>query len=230
MPAESITDEEFGIVKLRRVSNARSVKISMSQHGVLQATLPRFASVRHVRKLIDSSRPSLRKIIASSDIKIYSDGMRVGKNHYIIIKPGTSLKSTRKSPTITIYKPPALNPKDQAVQAEIKKHVTNALRSEAKKYLPERLKILAKQHGYQYSQVRFSHAKTRWGSCSSNGTISLNIALMNLPFELIDYVLIHELCHTREMNHSRDFWNLVAKADQHYALHRRALKKHSPTI
>ena len=230
MYSKSIQDEEFGIVKLRRLANASSIKISMSQQGNLQATLPKLTPSRYVKKIIDSSRPELRKIIEKSGVRTYGSGMRIGKSHYIIIKPASTLRSIKKSSNIIIYKPKNLEIDSQEVQQEIRKKIISALQSEAKKYLPERLKILAMQNDFNYKRVRFSHAKTRWGSCSSSGTISLNIALMNLPFELIDYVLIHELCHTKEMNHSRHFWKLVSISDPDFMRHRREIKKYSPTI
>ena len=103
-----------------------------------------------------------------------------------------------------------------------------ALRKKAKNDLPVRLEQLAAQCGFVYKKSRLSSAGTRWGSCSSQGTISLNIYLMSLPKELIDYVIIHELCHTKHMNHSPQFWQLVAAHCPEFKLLRRRLKQHHP--
>ena len=75
-----------------------------------------------------------------------------------------------------------------------------------------------------------SHANTRWGSRSSSGTISLNIGLMNLPQELSDYVILHELAHINHMDHSEKFWAEVAEHDPKYKQHRKALKGYSPGV
>lgn len=104
------------------------------------------------------------------------------------------------------------------------------LMKKAKEYLPYRLEYFAKLYGYEYSRVRFSHASTRWGSCSSNRTISLNIGLMQVPKALQDYVLLHELAHLNHMDHSPAFWAEVARHDPHYKDHRRRLKGFSPGV
>lgn len=105
----------------------------------------------------------------------------------------------------------------------------DTLRKKARHYLPRRLMILAKKHGFEYKMGKLTHSSTRWGSCNSSGSINLNISLMRLPVELIDYVIIHELCHTRHMNHSKLFWEEVGKCDPKYKGHRKILRESSPT-
>ena len=107
--------------------------------------------------------------------------------------------------------------------AEIKQ-----LDKRARAELPIKLAKLAKQFGYKYNQVRFSHATTRWGSYSSNGTVSLNVGLIQLPDKLIDYVLIHELVHSLHMNHSRAFWQEVERHVPNYKDLKRQIAKYRP--
>ncbi|HRQ86828.1 MAG TPA: M48 family metallopeptidase, partial [Candidatus Saccharibacteria bacterium] len=155
---------------------------------------------------------------------------QIGKSHTLYIKPSASLRAEKQKRHIILYLPHNINPSDTSVAQTLRPHIITALRTEAKSHLPKRLDWLAKQYGFTYEKVRFSHASGRWGSCSSQGTISLNIALMKLPFELIDYVIIHELAHTVHMNHSQDFWNLVARADPNYKKHRASLRKEMPAV
>lgn len=163
----------------------------------------------------------------------FKDGMQIGKSHTLIVRATTASTrptATRHKQQIIVSLPTHKRLDDTDVNRVVRDTVIEALRLEARSYLPKRLGYLAEQHGFHYEKVRFSHASGRWGSCSSNGTISLNIALMKLPFELIDYVLAHELSHTVEMNHSTAFWKIVEKADPYYKTHRHELKKQTPSI
>ncbi len=80
-------------------------------------------------------------------------------------------------------------------------------RAAARKHLIDRLNQLSQKHGFNYNRVFIKNQKTRWGSCSAKNNINLNINLVRLPDDLIDYTLLHELVHTRIKNHSRRFWD-----------------------
>ena len=97
-------------------------------------------------------------------------------------------------------------PKPAIPQQDLKE-----LRKKAMEHLPGRLQMLAGLHGFIYGSIRISKSKSRWGSCSSKKNISLSLFLIQLPLHLIDYVILHELCHTVEMNHSHKFWELLDK-------------------
>jgi len=81
----------------------------------------------------------------------------------------------------------------------------------AKKRIEQRINELAKTNGFTYNKVTIRNQKTKWGSCSTKNNISLNIKLVTLPNELMDYVIFHELVHTKEKNHSKCFWAELEK-------------------
>lgn len=91
-------------------------------------------------------------------------------------------------------------------QAAIVQDVPDFNKATAKKMLIRRLNELSRLHGFTYNRVFIRNQKTRWGSCSAKNNISLNRKLLGLPQELIDYVILHELVHTREKSHGKRFW------------------------
>lgn len=98
------------------------------------------------------------------------------------------------------------------------------LRAEAKAYLPARLKELAELNGFRYNQVRIKHNVSNWGSCSVKGNINLNLNLMRLPEELRDYVMLHELCHLKHLNHGPQFHALLESVCPEHRRLQRQLK------
>ncbi len=228
----TINDEEFGAITVRRSARATQVRLRVAPDGTLRASMPVYAPLFLLKRLVKSSRPQLRKMLSQSQPESsYSDGQQIGKSHTLIVKRGApKLAATRNKQHIIVDLPDDRSLNDPEVVRKVRDASLIALRVEAKSYLPKRLQFLANQLGFSYNKVRFSHASSRWGSCSSEKTISLNIALMKLPFELIDYVLVHELAHTEELNHSERFWRLVEQGDPLYKQHRKLLKEEAPSI
>lgn len=224
-------DQEFGDITITRSARASRVSIRVAPNGSLRATLPTFAPLFSIKRLLKTSRNELRQLLDSQRPKLeVGSGDKVGKSHSIELHTGHTLRVTRQKLRIIATLPETMTITHPDVQALLRKEIIAALRREAKSYLPKRLAYVADQFGFTYTSIRITHAGSRWGSCSSGGTISLNLALMKLPFELIDYVIIHELAHTRHMNHSDHFWQLVEQFDPDYKTHRRALKQETPHI
>lgn len=229
----SIVDKEFGEIKIRKNKLARSVKLSVGVDGSLRASIPYYSPEFAVRRLVNGNRDEIRKMLATHNAKnSYQDGDLIGKTHTLFLRKfsGEEIKISNEGNQILVQIPQDLAFENQLVQSEIRKTVSKILRKQAKAYLPRRIDFLAEKYGFSFEKLRFSHTGTRWGSCSSSGTISLNIALMNLPHHLIDYVIIHELCHTRQMNHSSKFWQEVEKYCPDYKKYVQEIKQFSPSI
>ena len=100
----------------------------------------------------------------------------------------------------------------------------------AKEYIPKRARYYADILGVDFSSVRIAEQKTRWGSCSQRGTLSFNWKLMLAPARVLDYVIVHEVCHLKEMNHSDTFWAWVGFLMPDYKEHRKWLKEHGEQL
>lgn len=226
-----IEDNEFGKITVRRSAKATQVRLRVAPDGTLRASMPMYAPLFLLKRLLKNSRTELRELLKQSQpMGEFKDGQQIGKSHTIIVRSSSRLSAKVKGQHIFVELPDDMTLSHPEANRALRDAIIAALRVQAKSYLPKRLAYLANQLGYSYEKVRFSHASGRWGSCSSNGTISLNIALMKLPFELIDYVLVHELSHTVQMNHSQEFWQLVQQGDPEYKQHRSLLKAEAPSI
>jgi len=108
--------------------------------------------------------------------------------------------------------------------------VDKALRAEAARVLTPRVFELAAQHGLTVARVSIRDQRSRWGSCSPKATIALNFRLMLMPEFVREYVLVHELMHLKQANHSRKFWRLVEAAFPRFREAERWLRTHGPSL
>lgn len=230
--AQSLQDTEFGSITIRRSSLARSLRLKIDHKGGLVISMPKRAPLYLAQRLLNEARDQVRRTLAKNQqqLTVLRNGDLIGKSHRLVVRDGEALQGRVIGTFVEVTVPTHMPADSPEVQTYIKEVSLKALRTQAKAYLTRQLSNLAAQHGFRYETVRFSNAGTRWGSCSSTGTISLNIWLMQLPFELIDYVIIHELCHTEQMNHSPAFWQLVETIMPDYKVRRRALKARHPYL
>lgn len=90
------------------------------------------------------------------------------------------------------------------------------LKEKARVLVKERLEYWNKHYKFKYNRVSIRNQRSRWGSCSSLGNLNFNFRIVTLPIHLVDYIIVHELCHLRQFNHSQKFWNLVGETLPNY--------------
>lgn len=110
---------------------------------------------------------------------------------------------------------------------QIKKTILKWYKKELEEIVSHRTKEIADQLNTDVKNIRIRKARSVWGSCSSEGNLSFNVALMMVPIEMIEYVVIHEVCHRIHPHHQKSFWRCVERFDPEFQTHRRWLKTHS---
>jgi predicted metal-dependent hydrolase len=148
-----------------------------------------------------------------------------GQPVHFIFRPAPSW-GIQSSQEHIILSGPARNLGDEGVRNLAEQY----LRSRAAEWLTSRLETWSAKTALHPRAVRIRDQKTRWGSCSAQGRINLNWRLALAPVVVADYVIVHELCHLRELNHSPRFWQLVEKWVPDHAVHRRWLREHGHTL
>jgi len=168
------------------------------------------------------------QLLRSEQLQPLQDGSQLlcnGQLKTLQIQIAKTFSLTQTPLQLYINIPCRVNQKNR--QAYIKKQLGCWFHEQALQHLPQRLAQLSEQTKLQPSDWQIKRYKARWGSCNTQGLISLNYLLMMTPDFVIDYVLIHELCHLKQMNHSAKFWALVNKHCPNYPLAKQWLKKHN---
>lgn len=229
MPHKQMQLADGTIVKLSKRRNSRSIRMTIGRNGDVLVTLPSWAPyaaaisfVRSREDWIAAHRQAPTNLL---------DGHSIGKAHRLRFEPArdTDKVSTRLKDTEIIIRYPAQQSiESPEVQAAAERASLRALRTQAEHLLPQRLALLAQTHNLTYQSVSVKRLKGRWGSCDQHQNIVLNIFLMELPWDLIDYVLLHELTHTQVLKHGPDFWAAMATVLPDVQLKRKQIKSYQP--
>ncbi len=214
MPSKSVVVPELGLVELVKRKGNRSIRLSLNHDGTIRVSLPSWtpyqAGLTFARSKSDwiSEQRQLVKNV------VLKNGQTIGKAHHLYLEPSSTLKnvgSRVKGSEITISYPLGSSPTSPSVQKAARLAAIRALRNEAEALIPKRLSVLAHQGGFSYKSIQIKQLKRRWGSCNHKNEIVINLFLVQFPWQIIDYVLWHELTHTKHLHHGPDFWNELTR-------------------
>ena len=210
-----IEDDELGSLIVRVNPRARSL-VFRTKSDAVYVSVPPGTTTKEVKRAIENLRS-----------KLLLSRQKVARP---LIEKEQFLANSRLG-VMQIVCPPQADFTDENLQNWLRKVIEESLRRNAKSILPPRLEHLSAQCGLSYASVKINSSQGRWGSCSARKNINLSYYLVLLPSHLIDYVLLHELCHTREMNHGERFWDLLNRFTDGKALAlRKELKKYRTEI
>ncbi|MBA7577053.1 hypothetical protein ES708_18899 [subsurface metagenome] len=215
MREKKVFVDGIGNVLFIKKPKVKNINIRLYADGRVKVTLPVYSSWSQAIKVVRNKilwilkqRKKLKMRERKQQIIINSDTVFPYLKHKMELIPVESTRGKIKAHNgiLKIFYPDGINIEDKRIQDFIRKGITEAMRIEAKKFLPQRVENLAGKYGFSYRKVFIKNAKTLWGSCSSKNNINLNLHLMRLPEKLQDYIIIHELAHTVHRNHSMKFW------------------------
>ena len=207
-------DEDLGNVLIKKHGRAKRV-LARRMNNHVQLTVPSKMPKDEILTIFQRLKP---KILAAPQLKI----IKVDENsnfstftfsvsitrHSI---SQTNIKMTLDKGVLIINVPPHLDIYKENIQQIIREMIVTALRHEAKRVLPQKVLFYAKKFNLTVREVKINNSKHRWGSCTGRKNINLSLFLLMLPEELIEYVILHELAHTIELNHSVRFWEVLYK-------------------
>ena len=205
---------------LRISPRARVVRLCVSPHRGLEIVVPRGFDRKHlaevlseksawIERALERVRPQREELLAAA---VWELPQRIEFRAVDLQWEVRARSTAAKRLSINYHRPGLLEMQGPVEDEALCRHVLGRfLVVQAELHLPRLLGALSRSTGLNYRRVSIRRQRSRWGSCSAQGSISLNAALLFLPYHLARYVLVHELCHTVHLNHSVRFWALVAK-------------------
>ena len=205
---------QIGEVQFVPSVSARYIRISMKPFGGIRVTVPRRSSLQSAKSFVESKMDWIihtqsRMAIQEKRRTVFApDTVFSTQKRQLQLLPWNSeqFRVQLSKDALKIFYPHETNLQTQQSQEIIRGYIIDALRKEAREYLPQRTAQLAATHGFHYCGVTVKNVSSRWGSCSIANHINLNIHLVRLPEHLSDYVILHELTHTIHKNHRDLFW------------------------
>lgn len=199
---------DVGEVILSKRRGAKNLRLTIQPGGKVKVGMPAWAPYSAGINFALGRKEWILENLKEHTAKTLADGHRIGKSYRLSISFEPAAKQTSARVGANVIRVRShLAPSSADVQTKAAKACERALRIEAANLLNSRVKELSGRHGFEYKDLRIKRLVSRWGSCSQDGLITLNYFLVQLPWHLIDYVILHELVHTKHLNHSPEFWS-----------------------
>ena len=206
MSGKVVQFKNIGVVTFSKNRRSKNIKISVKPDKSVLVSFPFYCSSKDVLAFVQNNEEWIwqqQRKMESRRSKINTDSEIKTKLHRIEFILGEKYNIETKKDVVRITVTDFNSDKSQDYIEDI---LIQIYRFEARKLLPPKLTELAEKYGFQYQKVTVRNNKRNWGSCSSKNNISLNLQMMKLPDNLIDYILLHELVHTEIKNHGAKFW------------------------
>lgn len=197
MPYRYFEVPQIGRLRVVKSRRSRHLRLSISASGEPRVSIPTYVPYAAGVAFAKSHAGWLAEHRPPPTDNLFKDGARIGKSYRLRFYAGPD-RIRLKGQEIQVFGNPG--------QSRIASKCETALKKDADKLLAIRTRQLADKHGYGYADLKIRKLTSRWGSCSSAKMITLSYFLMQLPWDLIDYVILHELNHTVHMNHGVAFW------------------------
>ena len=232
MAVKRLLLDDLGEVVLYKKRGLKAIRLSIRPDGELRVSLPAYVPYETAISFIRTKRDWIQKHREPLAATL-EQAQAIGKLHRIRFTrsfESSTVKSRTRGVEINVLYPSILEVDDPAVQTVAQTACIRALRSEAEDLLPKRVQAIAAQTGFEFRSVVIKKLSGRWGSCDQDHNIVLNLFLMQLPWELVDYVILHELVHTQQLHHGPDFWELFLRHEPRAKQLRKQIRGYRPSL
>jgi len=225
-------------IKLKKSFKAKNISIKIKPFEGVLVTVPMLVSFKLAEDFVKTKIKWINKNInkvqkQEQSYTFFSANNSFKTRSHLINITSTELSKNTvhiENTNVKVLISKKLSVSSEENQLYIRNIILEIWRKEAKEYLPRRVKALAIDHNFNYQKLTIKNTKSRWGSCSFDNNINLSLHLMRISNELIDYVILHELVHTKVKNHSSKFWQTLEKHCPNSKILDKELKKYSLRI
>lgn len=217
MESKTLFYKDIGDIRFIKNNHVKNLSIRLKPFEGIRVVVPRGCDLLTAQEFVARKIPWIKKNLtkvqeAENKYTIFDENTDYSTQSHqlkIISYSQNAFRVSLSHEWIKVFYPETLNVKDPRVQSAVRRGIAEALRIEAKTYIPGRVRLLAEKFGFHYNQVTIKNIKSRWGSCSGVNNLNFSLHLMRLPLPLVDFVILHELCHTVHHNHGPKFWSLL---------------------